>query len=277
MRRILALASLAAISAFGVPAAEASHPTQMCLDIESEHTYDTTNDDVLWMLTAFPGVTDAGHPPEHQGCVTGATESGQDWGGTRIDFEITGDQDPDASDTPETPDATCTVPAGGNGCSLQPRPSGHGTQAFRGWMDLDLNQATVEADLEEGPDETSDPGAAEPDATDVVLWSWNTMNTTSESTITIHDDEGRTFLFGRVRSEYEPCSEDRMVKVFKQRRDGSRRLLGTTHTSAEGRWDFPAGVRGRFYAVAPATTRHTASPSTDVTCFKARSSTIRIR
>src|SRR5688572_20587884 len=104
------LAAVALILTTGPPASS-SHPTRTCLDIDPEVKHGVSNDDIADdSLRASPGATDAGHPPEHEGCVTEQVESGQNWGGTNIDFEIIGDGDPDASDSPDTPDLTCTVP-----------------------------------------------------------------------------------------------------------------------------------------------------------------------
>ena len=105
-----------------------------------------------------------------------------------IDFEITGVNDPDGGESPETPDLTCTVtgiddPAteridesrecrspsyGGPGESIH-----EGVDEIRGWIDHDGTDAVVEADRTEGADETLEPGdTPEPDGTDVVLTRW---------------------------------------------------------------------------------------------------------
>ena len=41
---------------------------------------------------------------------------------------------------------------------------------------------------------------------------------------------------GKVKSSNEACVENRVVKLFKKRRNGGRRLLGTTHTNSAGKW-----------------------------------------
>ena len=259
---------VAALAIGSSVAAFAAHPTQMCLDLEQEETHDKSNDDYMYRLLAYPGATDDGHPAEHDECVTELVEPGQDWEGTEIDFEIIEDAN---GDSPEDPDMTCTVGEGQASCWVAPPSAEDGTQTIRGWIDLDQNGPEVEADRSEDPDDDAD----NLDGTDVVLWHWDTANTTSESTITIRDDPSLSFVHGRVKSEYDPCSVDRRVKVFKKRNDG-RRLVGTTHTDASGRWDYPVARARRVYAVATATTRNTASPSSDMTCLRARSSTIRI-
>ena len=275
---MLVLGLLIGVAAVNAPAAEASHPTMMCLDIEPETKHDVTNDDMLFALGAYPGATDAGHPPEHEGCVTGSVEEGQDWGGTEIDFEIVGVGDPDDGDSPSTPDRTCTVPEGSTFCSMTPQASESGIQTIRAWIDFDKSDATIEADLSEGRDEATEPGdSGEPDATDVSEWNWSTMDTTSESTVTIgYGNRVRAFR-GLVTSDYDLCSAERSIKVYK-RRDGGRRLVGTTETGDDGSWRLALAkaVRGRFYAVAPETTRPTGSPSTDMNCLRARSGTVRV-
>ena len=259
-----------------VGTAEASHPTHMCLDLTEEHVFETSNDDMIRGVQAWPGATDADHPPQHQGCVTELVEQGQDWTGTNIDFEIVGASDPDNADSPTTPDMTCTVGPGGSGCSVYPPSASEGMQTIRGWIDFDLDDETVEeVDTTEGQDETSSPGAKpDPDATDVVLWHWETMDTTSESAITMRYVRGS--FRGAVESSYGPCTVDRTINVFK-RRAGGRRLIGTATTDENGAWRLAgSNVHGRFFAVATETTRHTASPSTDMTCLRDRSSTIRV-
>ncbi len=41
---------------------------------------------------------------------------------------------------------------------------------------------------------------------------------------------------GKVRSAVPECESDRRVKLFKQRRDGSRRVLGRTDSNPKGKW-----------------------------------------
>ncbi len=277
MKHVFAVLALIALVSGGVPA-HASHPSWLCLDIEPEEQRDITNDDVLYMLRAYPGATDAGHPAEHEGCVTGQVEPEQDWGGTTIDFEVTGVSDPDSSDSPATPDMTCTVPQGHYACWVGPSATDAGTQTIRAWIDVDRDDATVEADIDEQQDETTVAGSsAEPDTTDVSLWHWSEIDYTSESAVTI-DYRRRPGLFrGQVQSEYGLCTRDRTVKVFKKRRDG-KRLLGTSETNDSGVWRLPGftHARGRFFAVATATSRHAPSPGYEYECVRARSETIRV-
>lgn len=41
---------------------------------------------------------------------------------------------------------------------------------------------------------------------------------------------------GKVESSNQACVENRLVKLFKKRRNGGRRLLGKTHTNSAGKW-----------------------------------------
>lgn len=41
---------------------------------------------------------------------------------------------------------------------------------------------------------------------------------------------------GKVKSPNEACVQNRVVKLFKKRRNGGRRLLGKTHTNGDGKW-----------------------------------------
>jgi hypothetical protein len=41
---------------------------------------------------------------------------------------------------------------------------------------------------------------------------------------------------GKVTSSNAACTQQRLVKLFKLRRNGGRTLLGTTHTDLAGKW-----------------------------------------
>ena len=41
---------------------------------------------------------------------------------------------------------------------------------------------------------------------------------------------------GKVKSALEECESDRRVKLFKERRDGTRRVLGRTDSDFNGKW-----------------------------------------
>ena len=42
---------------------------------------------------------------------------------------------------------------------------------------------------------------------------------------------------GKVTSSNEACVQNRLVKLFKKKRSGGRKLLGKTHTDSAGRWE----------------------------------------
>jgi hypothetical protein len=91
-----------------------------------------------------------------------------------IDVEVTGANDPDSGNTRTTPDFSCTTSSAGT-CSFTHGPTNTGSSGestYRAWIDADGNNANAEADAAEGPNEASDPGAAETDSTDVVTKTW---------------------------------------------------------------------------------------------------------
>jgi hypothetical protein len=42
---------------------------------------------------------------------------------------------------------------------------------------------------------------------------------------------------GKVTSSNEACVQQRLVKLFKKKRNGGRKLLGKTHTDLAGKWE----------------------------------------
>ena len=100
--------------------------------------------------------------------------------GSNIDVEITGVNDPDGGDTPNTPDLTCVVGPTGR-CTMTSTSGGTGsfttdnagTALYRAWIDADGNNDTNESDPTEGRDENASPGTfPESDNTDVVERTW---------------------------------------------------------------------------------------------------------
>ncbi|MDQ3646048.1 MAG: hypothetical protein M3345_03835 [Actinomycetota bacterium] len=100
--------------------------------------------------------------------------------GAEVDAEAIGVNDPDASDSPTTPDFGCVTGADGR-CTFGHGPSdlgGTDTQGisfYRVWIDADNDNSTVEADLTEGVDEATSPGATEPDDTDALENTWTAI------------------------------------------------------------------------------------------------------
>lgn len=170
MKKFIALLGVAVLAGVISPA-KASHPTRLCIDAgEDEHSPDS-NDDVLDSITVWLGSSDGNHPPQ-AGCFT--DQGGPAGTEINIDFEITANADPDSSDTPESPDMTCTIPADDQMCSVNPPTAKTGDQTTRAWVDEDGDDTTVEADLSEEFDEEKSPGEeSEPDFTDVVRWFWH--------------------------------------------------------------------------------------------------------
>jgi hypothetical protein len=257
MRKVLFALSSLALTASGMTPASASHPTQICLDVDSDQASPMSNDDVIDSLWAYPGATDADHPPEHQGCVTERTEPGQDWGGTNIDFEVTGVSDPDDSNSPSTPDLTCTVGAGAGGCSVSPPSSSGGSQQIRAWIDFDSADSTVEADTTEGYDEDAEPGEqAEPDATDVAVWMWTHGDPPPApcghdevcwGRVSIKYEPGDHRFHGRIAREHGSCGTGSVT--LRKKQSGDSREIFEAQISGQ-RWEakFERRVRGRFYA-----------------------------
>jgi hypothetical protein len=42
---------------------------------------------------------------------------------------------------------------------------------------------------------------------------------------------------GKVTSPNQACADNRLVKMFKKKRSGGRKLLGKTHTDVNGKWE----------------------------------------
>lgn len=126
-------------------------------------------------LDCEPETSTGGTGTSHRVTCTATDEKGNRVANTRVDAEATGANDPDDSDSPESPDFTCTTDSNGQ-CSFTHGPSDtdeEGTTTYRAWIDQDNNNSTVEADRGEGRDESAAPGnEAEPDGTDVVERNW---------------------------------------------------------------------------------------------------------
>ena len=106
-------------------------------------------------------------------------------GAVNVDFENEGGVNDLDGSTLESPDLTCTIPAGETSCSVTYSGSTTGRDAWRVWIDHDGRDTTVEADLREGRNEDRTPGNGgsicngaaadgEPDCTDVVEVLWGT-------------------------------------------------------------------------------------------------------
>jgi hypothetical protein len=81
---------------------------------------------------------------------------------------------------------------------------------------------------------------------------------------------------GKVKADNENCVEDRKVKMFKKKRSGGKKLLGTDHASNSGKWKVPFDklTSGAYFALAPKVEEGTAG--TIYECVKAKSVVIPI-
>ena len=95
--------------------------------------------------------------------------------GIEIDVEAAGANDPDGTESFDTPDWTC-ITTGQGLCTIVHGPGGTGTTVnagttvYSGWVDLDRSNTTQELDADEGRVEGVD--LREPDNTDVVEKIW---------------------------------------------------------------------------------------------------------
>ena len=81
---------------------------------------------------------------------------------------------------------------------------------------------------------------------------------------------------GKVKADNENCVEDRKVKLFKEKRSGGKKLLGTDHAANSGKWEIPFDKlsSGGYFAIAPKVEEGTAG--TIYECLKAKSVVIPI-
>jgi hypothetical protein len=81
---------------------------------------------------------------------------------------------------------------------------------------------------------------------------------------------------GKVKADNENCVEDRKVKLFKQKRSGGKKLLGTDHAANSGKWKVPFDklTSGGYFAIAPKVEEGTAG--TIYECVRAKSDVVAI-
>lgn len=154
---LLAVVMLASMVALAAPAA-ANHPSS-CLDLTPETATNPagTNHTITAMLRVITAT-----------CTGGAVTPAN--GPVNIDFEISGVNDVDGGNTPDTPDLTCTVAVNSSTCTVTYSGNGTGTDTIRGWIDHDgltpAQGGQTEADLGEAQ------GGEDSDTTDVVTKTW---------------------------------------------------------------------------------------------------------
>lgn len=154
------LGLLLALSVPFAPRAAANHPADACLDVAPETDTNPTGTTHTVTATLRTNGTDASPCDSSE---TARTTTGP----VTINFEITGPNDPDSANSPESPDRQCTIESGQSSCVMSDYAGTvTGTDVIRGWV------ADSTVDLSEARDETSTPGAAEPDDTDVVEKIW---------------------------------------------------------------------------------------------------------
>jgi hypothetical protein len=76
---------------------------------------------------------------------------------------------------------------------------------------------------------------------------------------------------GRIVSDNDACEQGRSVKMFKQKRNGGKKLLGTTTSDLEGKWQVLVDPlsSGAYFAVAQKRKEGTAG--TIFVCDRAKS------
>jgi hypothetical protein len=76
---------------------------------------------------------------------------------------------------------------------------------------------------------------------------------------------------GRITSDNSACEQGRSVKLFKERRNGGKKLLGTTTSGLEGKWQVLVDPlsSGAYFAVAQERKEGTAG--TIFVCDRAKS------
>ena len=127
------------------------------------------------VVTCVPDASTSTTAASFEATCTATDGSGAAVRDVSIVAEATGANDPDAADSPTSPDFGCTTRRDGS-CVIAIRGTAgvEGTTVLRAWIDADLSATTVEADLEEGTNASTDPGSSpEPDGTDVIIHEWS--------------------------------------------------------------------------------------------------------
>lgn len=196
--------------------------------------------------------------------------------GTEVDVEAVGANDPDGSNTPSSPDFTCTTDNTGS-CEVThegAKSNDTGETTYRGWIDEDYFHGTNESDGGEGQNEENNPGGAEPDDTDVVKNQWGTdpARTISLDSNRNRQERGKKVRFNGDIDGDPNCEDGETVRLRRSVKSGGYKTMATTVTDNSGDFQFEIVVRKtrRYKAVAPATN------APDV-CNKAKSPAVRVR
>ncbi|MDQ3915078.1 MAG: Ig-like domain-containing protein [Actinomycetota bacterium] len=184
---------------FAAPAA-ANHPNA-CLDLTPETATNpagTSHEITATLRTLSTGCTGAPVTPN---------SGGGGGGPVNIDFEITGPNDPDGGNTPDTPDLTCNVSVNQSDCSVTYTGGATGTGTIRGWIDHDgltpAQGGVTEADLAETQ------SGEDADTTDVVVKTWTSGAAAEvdcdDQTGPDHERETNPSLSGAASNEIYTC------------------------------------------------------------------------
>lgn len=207
--------------------------------------------------------------PEEASSATGTTHTvnctarshGNDTNeGTAIDVEATGANDPDGTNSPGSPDFSCTTGNDGS-CSFDHGPgAAAGTTTYRAWIDLDGDNSTSEDDGTEGRNEDNDAGGdGEPDDTDVVEQTWTANRNRSislESSKSSVESGRKVRFFGQITG-HPSCEAGQEVRLqaSKSRRSSTYSTVATVASDPSGKFEFRVSVsRSRRYrALTPET------------------------
>ncbi|MDQ3983276.1 MAG: Ig-like domain-containing protein [Actinomycetota bacterium] len=155
---MLAVVMLASMMAMAAPAA-ANHPSS-CVDLTPETASNPAG--------ANHTITARLRPVTAQCTQAEVTPTS---GPVNIDFEITGVNDVDGGNTPDTPDLTCAVAVNASTCTVTYSGNGTGTDTIRGWIDHDGLTSTQGGQTEADLAETQ--AGEDSDITDVVSTAWS--------------------------------------------------------------------------------------------------------
>jgi hypothetical protein len=81
---------------------------------------------------------------------------------------------------------------------------------------------------------------------------------------------------GKVKAENTACVDNRLVKLFKEKRNGDRKLLGKDRTDVDGKWEVLVDPlkSGAYWAVVKRFEDATAGPIYD--CLKGKSKVVAV-
>ena len=131
----MALALMASVLVGLGAVAQANHPAGSCIDIAPESDTSPVGDTQTVTVTLRTLEGDA--------CTGAPLTPGK--GPITVDFEVTGPNDPDAGNTPDTPDLSCTITKKASECAVSYANPNQGTDTIVGWIDENKN-GVIDAD-----------------------------------------------------------------------------------------------------------------------------------